>query len=383
MFLETQDKTKLDYYRKLLAAIASLSKLFSTSDNPLIPYRVAENIFCNTFQADNISRSDFAVDASINGIGIGLKTFLYKKGQSFEKISEFNKESKNIINLSEPDIINNISYLRNQRLEASKRIFNLSDLIYHCVTRGKSKVIIYECPMNFIDIGNISNIKKSINNIIYFNDCINEYSFNISKSTLYKKFKANDIIMDFNIDIFENPFNLLEEIFDKYQSKDIISPIRDQEHIFLPLYSVKNHIKNVPEKSGLNQWNAAGRPRDYNEIYIPIPSFINKIFPTFFPPRHTSFNLLLPNKQTMIAKVSQDNSKALMSNPNSALGKWLLRDVLNLNEGEVLDYQKLEDIGLDSVVIYKIKDDTFDIDFAEVDSFEEWHQSILIDLPLS
>jgi len=34
------------------------------------------------------------------------------------------------------------------------------------------------------------------------------------------------------------------------------------------------------DKSGLNQWNARGRDRNPNEVYIPIPAEIHKNFPT-------------------------------------------------------------------------------------------------------
>jgi hypothetical protein len=73
-------------------------------------------------------------------------------------------------------------------------------------------------------------------------------------------------------------------------------------------------------------------------------------------------------------KVCQEGNKALMSNPNEALGQWILRDVLSLKEGELLTYKKLEDIGLDAVVVYKIDDENYEIDFAKIgsyDSFEE------------
>lgn len=84
------------------------------------------------------------------------------------------------------------------------------------------------------------------------------------------------------------------------------------------------------------------------------------------------FHLLLPNGNKMDAKVCQENSKALMSNPNTALGKWILRDVLDLKEGELLTYEKLARIGLDSVVIYKSEDGKYDIDFARTGSYEEF-----------
>jgi mRNA-degrading endonuclease YafQ of YafQ-DinJ toxin-antitoxin module len=61
-----------------------------------------------------------------------------------------------------------------------------------------------------------------------------------------------------------------------------------------------------------------------------------------------------------------------MTNPNEALGQWILRDILKLNEGELLTYQKLEDIGLDAVVIYKIDEYNFQIDFAKIGSYDSF-----------
>ena len=61
-----------------------------------------------------------------------------------------------------------------------------------------------------------------------------------------------------------------------------------------------------------------------------------------------------------------------MSNPNAALGKWLLRDVLDLHERELLTYEKLQTIGLDSVVVYKIDNDRYDIDFTRIGSYEQF-----------
>ena len=41
-------------YLKLLSAVSKLSGLFSESSIPFINYRVAENIFCKSFNADNL-----------------------------------------------------------------------------------------------------------------------------------------------------------------------------------------------------------------------------------------------------------------------------------------------------------------------------------------
>lgn len=128
------------------------------------------------------------------------------------------------------------------------------------------------------------------------------------------------------------------------------------------------------KRSGLNQWNARGRTRDVNEIYIPIPVWIHKKFSSFFLSRDTYFNLILPDGVMLEAKVCQDNSKALMSKHNADLGNWLLRKVLNLKEKELLIYEKLQEIGLDSVIIEKIDEKTYSIDFMPSGSYEKFKE---------
>lgn len=75
-----------------------------------------------------------------------------------------------------------------------------------------------------------------------------------------------------------------------------------------------------------------------------------------------------------MAKVCQDNSKALMTNPNEDLGKWILRDVLNLQENELVTYDKLEQIGIDTVQLNKYEDGTYEINFRELGTFENYKQ---------
>ena len=221
------------------------------------------------------------------------------------------------------------------------------------------------------DVENIGKIDDR-GNVIGFSDSLNEYSFNIAKSTLYKRFNTKDVFLDLPVKIIDDPFSTLEKMFRTVGSTISFAPIREQQHVFLPLYSISPGEKVVREKSGLNQWNASGRPRDSNEAYVQIPAWIHEMYPGFFPNRDEPFTLVLPNRTEMSAKVCQDGSKALMSNPNSALGEWLLREVLNLKERELLTYQKLEEIGLDSVVIYKTGDGKYDIDFTKIGSYEQF-----------
>lgn len=61
-----------------------------------------------------------------------------------------------------------------------------------------------------------------------------------------------------------------------------------------------------------------------------------------------------------------------MSQSNKALGKWILRDVLQLAEGSLLSYTMLQAVGIDSVRIDKLYDNSYTINFAEIDSYESF-----------
>lgn len=141
------------------------------------------------------------------------------------------------------------------------------------------------------------------------------------------------------------------------------------EELFLPLYSRQGGI-HVPERSGLNQWNADGRLRDSLEVYIPVFREIHHMFPNFFPHRNIIFNLILPNGQNLQAKICQAGNKALMSNPNSDLGYWLLREVLNIEPHILVTYQMLVERQIDCVVIRKENNQRFFIDVAPFRSYE-------------
>ncbi len=148
--------------------------------------------------------------------------------------------------------------------------------------------------------------------------------------------------------------------------------IKGVNYVVLPLYGIKNHYKFVFEKSGLNQWNAGGRKRNINEVYIPIPAIIHQKYPNFFPPRDKKFNLKVPTKEVFKAKVCQDNSKALMTDPNKALSDWLLRKVLKLERGELATIEKLEELGFDSVIILKENETNYKIDIMKWDSYDSF-----------
>jgi len=386
MFLKNQPKDNIEEYYNLLRIVGGLSNLFSDSNVPYLYYRAAENIFCKAFEADNLSRSDCSADASKNSMGIGLKTFLNNNGSTLQKVAEFNKDRNEYHDLlkSPKDFIHYISTLRNKRLESTKVIHSIDNLIYHCVTRNSDKFLIFEEEMSFINLETINDVKLKPNSIS-FNDKIHEYNFNISKSTLFKRFTTKNPL-ELKVDILNDPYQTLRRIFDNYKL-DFAKNNEEKECVILPLFSTK--YDDVAERSGLNQWNADGRARHHDEVYIPVPAFIHHRFPYFFPlnEKGIHFNLHLPNGKVLVASMCQkyvtniggkivNKGKGLMSNPNKDLGEWILRDILKVTEGTKITYKMLEEIGIDSVEVRKIDDDNYEIDFKKVNSYYDFIDSL-------
>lgn len=367
------DRKNSGEYLKLLETVGKLSGLFSESATPFINYRVAENIFCRSFSAENLSRSDTAYDAKFDKhIGVGLKTFICEKNYSNEKIAEFNALSQKLSQFTGLDLAKKLAEYRNNRIELANRLYNISSSLYHIVARKNGKLVLFETDYEKIDIHNIKIIKTTQASII-FEDSINEYSFNFSKSTLFRKFYIPQNAFSLPINIIDDPYTLILDLFkDKNINIAQDKLIKGRDYIILPLYGRKNGNKFVFERSGLNQWKANGRVRDPGEVYIPIPIQIHRLYPDFFPSKDTTFNLTIPTGETFIAKVCQENSKALMTNPNKALSDWLLRELLQIQEGDLATIERLLELGFDSVIIYKDASSKFRIDKAELDGYEHF-----------
>jgi len=367
MIIDKRPRSEIDEYRELIKAVCSLSNLFAKSEKPYMDYRLAENLFCRCFNAENLSRSDCSVDARIEKIGIGIKTFV--DNSTLQKVAEFNRDSESYRNLSSIDAVKTISALRNKRLEFTRRTYNVDDMFYHCLVRGNGHVKIVENHMDFVVVDDISKV-ESKGNIITFTDKLCDYSFNKSKSTLYKRFDCDSPLMNFDVQIHSDPFEIVRGLFDEWQI--IETPVTRREYVVLPLYSLKRGVKFVSEKSGLNQWNGEGRKRSSNEVYIPVPARIRNKHPHFFPERSIEFELRLPDGVTVLsAKICQDSGKALMTNPNSALGDWILRKVLEVPADEIVKYSMLENLGINAVVIYKNSPLDYSIDFTYVKDEDE------------
>ena len=348
-------------YFEMLRLMAQLSRLFSENNVPYLDYRLTENLFCRYFKAMNDARSCTAYDARISCVGIGIKTFiLNKKDQSIEKIAEFNKLKKTLEGLHGLDLARKIGQYRNDRMIFANNTFDVTETQYHIVGRKEGLLRIFNCPYDEVDVENI-HLEKDDPTSIAFDDGKNYFIFNKSKSVLMKRFEVPlKGYKDVEVEIVSEPLGLLEDFFVRYSKGLENTPkrIRGVDYVMLPLYSVRDG--SVPMKSGLNQWNAGGRARHEDEVYIPVPIAIHRNYPNFFPDRDTPFALHLPDGRVLSAKICQENGKALMSNPNRDLGNWLLRKVLKKKPLELVTWEDFNLYGFDSICVENLHTTTVD-----------------------
>lgn len=399
MFYENRPENQKEDYKQMLRVVGSLSRMFSESDIPFLYYRAHENIFCKYFQLVNNSRHDNSADAySLElRLGVGLKTWV---GGDNQKVAEFGRLRPHYEDLGGLELVKRIAEYRNERIRTTKNLHGLDDMVYHIVKRVPGAMEIYEAAFDSIDIDNISLVRdRGTVNSVYFTDGKHTYHFSLSKNTLYMNFDDMVFLDEFGVDILEDPFELLSQLttqqapspdLQEVVAEIIEDEVEEREQLCLRLYSTKpDGRKFVAEHSGLNQWNGARtvyRPdpetgvrqlvnqirRNPNELYIPYPAD-DRARGAFFPPRDHHFELKLPDGTSIVAKVCQQDSKAIMSNPNSDLGEWLLRDVFELEEGTLVTYEMLQVFGIDSVLFTKEAEDIYSIDFCELGTYERFY----------
>jgi hypothetical protein len=419
----------VERYSVLLRLVGSLSGLFSDNDSPYIDSRFVERLYVATTGARDLGRKDISFDAALGDVGIGVKTFLAGSGNSKrEKVAEFTAFARDgrFVGLSKEDLVHEVVVARNSRVlsDANEIGIDISKSLYHCLIRVPGGAIVHEEPYGTIDENSVSpttatgmivNSWDEMGAGIYFTDGRNNYSYSTAKNVLMKQFNFDRKRNFIPIEILSDPLTELamrlgasesetfSELSLEMRSQSVESPERNvvsvglfgsdveelipgSDFVYLPLYSVKEGELFVPEKSGINQWNAAGRERKLGEAYVPIPSIIHKLFPDFFPERDEPFELQIPNQPELVsAKVCQDGSKALMTNPNFLLGQWLvgvMRPEIELGRFEEppvglspITYEDLFRIQKDSVRVVKQRVngvDKFEIEFAPLGAFEEF-----------
>jgi hypothetical protein len=237
------------------------------------------------------------------------------------------------------------------------------------LVRAADGCLIHEEPYSLIDVDNLKlESRLDAPGNPKFSDGINNYTFSLSKNTLFKTF---DLQRYQNSKVIE--VSLIDDIFERllhgaFGLADFVAPTNFNEpedaasaavlpHVILPLYSTRT--KQVAARSGINQWNAEGREREFGEAYIPHPKEVRRRYPNFFPPKDETFTLRLPDGSQMSAKVCQQDGKSIMSNPNSLLCDWLFRMIddspavskARMATGRAYTMEDLLRVGRDSVKI--------------------------------
>lgn len=370
MFYQKQPIIQRENYKKMLSIVGSLTELFSESECPYIPYRAHENIFCRYFEAENLARLDCSADAKKGSVGIGLKTWT---GSGDQKVAEFGKLRSKLQGLDGLELVRKVSEYRNERIRITKNLNGIEDMVYHILHRIPGAMEILECGFDYIDIDAIQLLPdRGKENNVYFTDGKHTYHFSSSKNTLYMLFEDVECLDKFEVPILEDPYSYLLELKEQMNMNVVVTK---KPQICLRLYSSKSDgTKFVAAKSGLNQWNAGGRARHPNEVYIPYPAEDRRRTEGFFPGRDEIFKLKLPDGNIIDAKVCQQDCKAIMSNPNKVLGEWILRKVFGLSEWTPLTYDMLLEFGIDCVIFTKHSEGKYSVDFAEIGTYERFYK---------
>lgn len=409
-------------YIQFLQVYGALSNLFRQKQGELIPYldsKFQETVFAKIFKSQNVDIGNTPHDVlSVFGsdrIGIGLKTWMSSK-PSFQKVMQLKRYQNEINSISKSDfeaIAYKISEIKNEKMRSDYKRLGLTEdkNIYHYVTRDEGSFNLNESSYLLIDTNNLRDF-NSTSTALSWSDGNKNYKFTFGDSQIWQKFDSSKQdtfkLKQFDINIIQDPFKfLLDSYLNLIGTTKLVE--NDIVEIYLPLYSFDSKV--VEEKSGLNAWNGASKNkgsntlRPLNEVYIPVPVDFHRKYPAFFTKdiltlikdranyegskenRPTvRFHLQLPNGKRIPSLLTGDNLKNFQSGSNteydengkrfgqSALGQWLLLDVLGLKERNLVTREWLQKKGTDSVRLWRKKDDysIINIDFAPVGSFESF-----------
>lgn len=130
----------------------------------------------------------------------------------------------------------------------------------------------------------------------------------------------------------------------------------------LPRISVSflDNRRNLPQRSGLNWGQRAGR--EPNQAYIRLPIELTRT--DFFPPRGEHFTLLTDDNKVLICVRRQDYGKAIHTPDNNSRMGLYFRYRLNVPEGMNITKEDLEHYGRTDVDFYKIDAETYYMDFS-------------------
>ncbi|MHA8109941.1 NgoFVII family restriction endonuclease [Lactobacillaceae bacterium Melli_B4] len=416
------DSSERDEYINFLRLYAALSKMFNQKSSetgaPYLDSKFQETIYARSFHSEDVDigntphdiRSVFNKNSNDPlRIGIGIKTWLNSR-PSYQKVMQlksFRDEINPLIdNSTKEDLANKLAEIKNSKLLTDYARLGLSEdqNIYHYVTRDSGRLLIQETSYPLIDVNTLEPLELT-NTSFTFKDRYKQYKYTFGDSQIWMRFGDDQTILDEErVDILDDPFDFLKNAFKN--DKGIITLNRKSnvhsDETYLPLYSYRS--KKVSEKSGINAFNGASKNKDSEsarpegEAYIPIPKDYWKKNPNWFNKQIDfrnqkkykqeyktgayTFNLHLPNGKVYGARITQDGFKSLQTDPQSALGKWLLYDVLRLQVGQIVTMDTLKKAGYDSVRLWHEYPNDYKevwIDFAPFGSFERYMNDELTD----
>ena len=117
---------------------------------------------------------------------------------------------------------------------------------------------------------------------------------------------------------------------------------------------------DLPQRSGLNWGQRAGR--EPNQAYIRLPIELTRT--DFFPPRGEHFTILTDDNKALICVRRQDYGKAIHTPDNNSRMGLYFRHRLNVPEGMNIRKEDLEHYGRTDVDFYKIDEETYYMDFS-------------------
>lgn len=426
----SEERNQYISFLKIFGALSGLfkdNKEGANAKKPYLYYRNHEQLFARVFEVEDLTRKDSAFDAlgvwGNERVGIGLKTWIHTNDRTYQKVAEFNKLAPVVLTpLMErgtpEQVVRKVAELRNDRIMLDKRLYRTNHDVYHFITRDDDVMNIVETPYDLIDIESIEFIRTD-GKVYLFKDKLHNYKFYKSKSVLLEEFDASqgEIIEKIQIDQYDDPFelikmisipgnriNLLHSQYEhtyNYEEIDLVSEENNENYgvsesryklrnvIYLPLYQDKKEMPFVSDCSGINvrhgksKSKGSNKPRPEYEIEVRISTWIHYLFPKFFgidasdkDEVHDAvlndFDLILPDGRILRGRIKQAGGKSLQTDPQGALGEWILKDVLGLGNREVVTWSYLESLGIDSLKVTKIDDRHFKITVAETGAYEKF-----------